>query len=400
MYKIESERLDLFDVNMIITIRVVVSGYASNEKITQAFYNAVNTYEILNTKVIIDDFGNAFYKENDQHKNNITFCSKTVEELINEQEKIRFKIEQGEFLRCFADNEEQGKIKFTFMLHHLGGDGKSLIYFIETFLRNLNNEKVEKQYIKLVTEDTMPQDSKLSFIAKALANYYNKMWKKEKRVFTFDDMEEAYNKFWSNHKTKVETYTIESNELQSILKKCKEANIGYTSYDISNRIKDLTTEQDVGLAVDCRMDGNRTMSNQATGISVKYRYNGKKSVIENAKIINGLMKEKLANPKNKYFILHFMSAFDPTLVDAVNLQYAGAFNSKVSEKLAKLLGYGEKAKDLSVTNLTKIDIPLEYGTFKIEETVFIPPVVSHGKKIIGIVTANNKLEYTVHYYEN
>ena len=37
MYKTETERGDLFDVNMMIAMQVTVSGNASEEKLTAAF---------------------------------------------------------------------------------------------------------------------------------------------------------------------------------------------------------------------------------------------------------------------------------------------------------------------------------------------------------------------------
>ncbi|MBQ1326620.1 MAG: hypothetical protein IIY49_01135 [Eubacterium sp.] len=47
-----------------------------------------------------------------------------------------------------------------FLIHHLGGDGKSLMYFIEAFLRYLNGEKSEYQKIVLLDRNTLPQGFK------------------------------------------------------------------------------------------------------------------------------------------------------------------------------------------------------------------------------------------------
>lgn len=154
--------------------------------------------------------------------------------------------------------------------------------------------------------------------------------------------------------------------------------------------------QDIGLAVDGRIDGNRTMSNQATGISVKYRYKGKKTLVENAAIIDKMMKKKLKNIGFKYFILRFMSEFDPTLVDAVNLEFVGYFHSDISAKLARMLGYGHNTKDISITNLTRVDILTEYGDYRLVDLLFVPPVVSYGKNIIGMVTVGDRLNMAYH----
>ena len=398
MYRIETERSDLFDVNMMIAMQATVIGCATQNELVAAFNEAVATFEILNSKVVIDDNGDAFYENSTSHKNSIVFTDIEFSELIQEQERIRFRIEDGEFLRCFVLHANNDTMKICFFLHHLGGDGKSLIYFIETFLRYLNGEKSEYQKIILLDRKTLPKNAKLPLWAKWLVKSYNKKWQKERRVFDFNDMSKAYEKFWETHSTVVRNETTEGRELHEKLKACKNGGTGFTSYTIAAMIQRTHQVQDIGLAVDGRLDGNRTMSNQATGISVKCRYDRKKSLVENAAAINKMMKKKLKNISFKYFILRFMSEFDPTLVDAVNLEFAGCFHSDITAKLAKLLGYGHNTKDISITNLTRIDIPTEYGKYRLVDLIFVPPVVSYGKNIIGMVTVGDRLNTSYHVY--
>ena len=410
MYKIETERGDLFDVNMMIAMKATVEG---TEKLAfadfqKSFRDAVSAYEILNCRLSIKQDGSCFYEpcaESDGSSQTISAVSLSFEELLQQQEKIRFKLEDGEFLRCFVGEPCNGRRDFVFLMHHLGGDGKSLCYFIETFLNCLcgSGKKPEYQPVKLLTKETLPEKAALPFAAKLLASHYNKMWLKEcgEQIFSFEDMQEAYDNFWKNHRTVVHIYPLDEAALKAELAECKKAGIGYTSYAIAKLLKEENAKKSVGLAVDARPDGNRTMSNQATGISVDYAYDKRKTPVENAACIDKLMKAKLGKPMLKYFILHFMAAFEPPLVDAVNLEFAGFFHSKTSAKLAKLLGYGTNTKDYSITNLTKLDIPTEYSgsiSLKIEDFVFVPPVVSYGKNIIGMVTANGRLNIAVHTY--
>ena len=46
-YKIETERENLFDVNMVIAMRVRVEGKLLFEDLEKAFYKAVASYEIF-----------------------------------------------------------------------------------------------------------------------------------------------------------------------------------------------------------------------------------------------------------------------------------------------------------------------------------------------------------------
>ena len=108
------------------------------------------------------------------------------------------------------------------------------------------------------------------------------------------------------------------------------------------------------------------------------------------------MNKKLEDDGARGFLLPFMAAFEPTLVDAINMEHAKTFNSRTSAKLAGMLGYGKKTKDLSITNLTKLDIPDQYGELKVDYYSFIPPVVSHGRNIIGLSTLGNNTVMTIH----
>lgn len=398
MYKIETERGDLFDVNMMIAMQVNVRGNATETELTEAFRTAVGAFEILNCKVVIDDKGGAFYENCKTPMHSIVFRNFELEELIQEQERIRFRLEDGEFLRCFVSYENANEMKLCFLMHHLGGDGKSLCYFIEAFMKSLSGEKCEYHRIQLLNNETLPNTSKLSLLASLVTKVYNRKWQKQRRIFGFDDMEAAYKSFWKSHKTTVKNIMTESEELSQKLKECKANKIGFTSYTIAEMIQDISQLQEIGLAVDGRQDGNRTMSNQATGIAVRYRYDKRKTLTENAAVIDRAMKKKLNDENYKYLVLRFMSAFEPTLVDAVNLEFAGYFHSKSTEKLAKILGYGQNTKDLSITNLTRVDIPTDYEKYRLTDLIFVPPVVSYGKNIIGMVTVGDHLNTTYHHY--
>jgi hypothetical protein len=110
------------------------------------------------------------------------------------------------------------------------------------------------------------------------------------------------------------------------------------------------------------------------------------------------MQKKLSDDRYRFFVLQFMGRLDDTLKDSLNLEHAGYFHGKTSAKLAELLGYGDKVRDLSITNLTRADISLKYGEYEIKEMVFIPPVVSYAKNVIGIITTGNAMYVTRHVY--
>lgn len=391
---IETERVDLFDVNIVITMRVLLDREIEFDRLKEAFDKACSVHEVLGSKVVLDASGEAYYEKADGQNNSFTKTDSDLLTIIKENQKKRFKIENGEFMRGFLSPDG-----LVFMMHHLGGDGKSLLYFIETFMNCLEGKECEFVPFKNLTLENLPAESKVPFFYKWLVKRWNKSWEKEKKIFDFSDMDREYESFWNNHETKIEIRRYEKEELTALLRKSKEAGVSLTAYVIADMINDSDKANDIGLAVDGRTDNNRSMGNQATGISVKYKYDPGKTVEENAKAVSRLMQKKLSDDRYRFFVLKFMGLIDPTLKDSLNLEHAGCFSGKTSAKVAELLGYGNTAKDISITNLTRVDIPLEYGDVKIEEIAFIPPIVSYAKNVYGMVTANDVMIVSRHIYE-
>ncbi|MCR4793293.1 MAG: hypothetical protein K5871_11120 [Lachnospiraceae bacterium] len=393
-YKIETERVDLFDVSIIITMAVRLEKKVSTEELVAAFDKAVRAHEVLNSRVVIEDSGEAYYADNDMPCSSFIRTQASLSELISENERGRFRIEEGEWIRGFDSPDG-----LVFMMHHLAGDGKSLLYFIETFLSALAGADPEFVPFRNLTLDNLPSGSRIPFFYEPIVRSWNRKWLKDKKIFGFEDMDRAYEKSWTGHKTKTEATRYEGKELEKLIRSAKDAGVTLTSYLIADMAKDIPGKTDVGLAANGRYDANRSMGNQATGISVEFKYDTNKSISENARTVHNLMQKKLSNDKYRYFVLQFMGRLDDTLKDALNLEHAGYFHSDISSYLAELLGYGSKARDISVTNLTRADIPLEYGEHRITEIIFIPPVVSYAKNVIGIVTAGDVMYVTRHIYE-
>lgn len=44
----------------------------------------------------------------------------------------------------------------------------------------------------------------------------------------------------------------------------------------------------------------------------------------------------------------------------------------------------------------KIDIPTRYGNYQIENIIFVPPAVSYAHNIIGVLTVNGKMTFSLH----
>ena len=82
-YKIETERENLFDVSIVIAMRVRVEGEVVFEELEKTFKKAVAVHEILNSKIVIEDNGEAFYVDCEKPMSSFKESSLSFEELIN-----------------------------------------------------------------------------------------------------------------------------------------------------------------------------------------------------------------------------------------------------------------------------------------------------------------------------
>ena len=401
--KIETERSDLFDVSILIAMRIHITGRMSEEKLTDAFNKAVANHEILNARVVIEEDGTAYYVSAEGN-NHIFFENLAWQDIIRREEQKRFKIEDGEFLKAYCYESSLDGCSILFLMHHLGGDGKSLCYFIESFMKALSGEELSWCRIFTIPAGDMSAKAlrnRLGPLA-AFPKIFNKLWDidRGRRYFSFTDMDKAYINYWKNRESDIKEYIISPTKLSQMLDRCRMWKIGLTAYISAMFLRKIGQKLEIGYAVDARTDHNRCMGNQATGISVKYAYNYKKSFRKNAEKIQKLMNEKLEDENARMFILPFMVAIKPELVDALNLEHAGTFHSRTSGRFADLLGYTKTVRGLSITNLTRLDIPCEYGEMKIDYFSFIPPVISYGKNIIGLSTLGNSTVLTLHRIRN
>ena len=84
--RIETERVDLFDVNMMITMNVRINQEVPFDALSAVFEKACKVHEVLNSKIVIEASGEAFYVENDVPQNSFSKTLLGLAELIGENE--------------------------------------------------------------------------------------------------------------------------------------------------------------------------------------------------------------------------------------------------------------------------------------------------------------------------
>lgn len=276
--------------------------------------------------------------------------------------------------------------------HHLVGDGKSILILVKDVMDGLSGKQPEYKPMFLIDQRFLRKKAKLRLGIRLALKKVNRKWEKVGKAFTWEDYYDVHKRYWESHSSEIEVKTYSANELK---KNCKNG-ATLNSYLITDFLRKTTESKVVGIPVNIREEDNG-MSNQTSGISIKCQYQTDKSFEENLSIIHKEIYKMIRNVNMKYFILLFMGQLNPSLVDSILLQTHGCYQNKLSKKMAGIMGYiGKEGRDLGVTNLTRIDIPNDYGSFRIEDILFIPPKVSYTRNVVGVCTYGDNLTVCHH----
>jgi len=388
---ITSERPNLFEPNVYISMVVKIEGNKSREDVRKAIEYAYAANEATLSKNVLEDSGEAYYEKTEMSGCKIFFDSRDWKAIIGESERIPFSINEGELVRTYITARDHETI-LLIHAHHLVGDGNSILILIKDIVSSLAGEQLTFKPMILIDKTYLEKRAKLSLGVRIAVNRGNHKWEKAGRAFGWDDYYAIHKKYWESHSSHIEVETHSAKGL----KRCCMGGVTLNSYLITTLLKEHPRSKVVGIPLSIR-ESNEAMSNQTSGIAFKYQYQCRKSFEENLSRIHKKIHKRLQNVNLKYFVLLFISQLNPTLIDSVLLQTHGCYQNLVSERMAKIMGYlGTGGRDLGVTNLMKIDIPGDYNDFKIKDILFIPPKVSYTREVVGVCTYDDGLNVCYH----
>lgn len=388
---IKSERANLFEPNVYISMVVKLSGTVSKNEVKEAVEKAYEANESTMSRIVMEEGEDAYYEKMENSGCKFFYDNRSWKNIIKESEKNPFVIQEGELVRTYLLSDREDMV-LLIHAHHLVGDGKSILILVKDIMDCLSGKQVDYKPMFLIDGTFLKKKTNLMLGIKLAIKRANRKWKKVGTSFTWDDYYAVHKRYWEKHTSEIEIKTYSASELK---KNCKQG-VTLNSYLITEFLREDTNNKVVGIPVSIREDNN-SMSNQTSGIAVTCPYDKDKSFDKNLLKVHKEIYKKLQNVNMKYFVLSFMEQLNPTLVDAVLLQTHGCYENLLARKMARIMGYaGEGGRDLGVTNLTKIDIPNDYGCFKIDDILFIPPKISYTKKVIGVSTYGDSLTVCYH----
>ena len=390
---ISSERPNLFEPNVYISMVVTLSGMITKEELAAAVEKAYAHNEATMSNIVLEKNGEAYYETRNTSGCKVFFDQRNWQEILKESEKKPFALKEGELVRTYITTGTQETILFL-LAHHLVGDGKSILVLIQDIVDALEGKALEYKPMVLMDRNYLTQRAKLPLVVRWFVHKINRDWKRNEEVFTWEDYYSIHNRYWASHSSEIITKTYSAKEWKDTAVR---SGVTLNSYLTAKLLQEYPESKVIGIPVSIREE-NHAMSNQTSGTAIRHQYAPERPLKENAEQIQKKLRKKIATPDRKFFVLLFLTQLIPTLIDSVLLYTHGCCKNIVSQKMADMMGYtGKNGRDLGITNLMKMEIAGEFERFRITDILFIPPKISYAKQVVGVATFEDKLNIIYHH---
>lgn len=391
--KLMAERFFLFDPSIYMNVIFTIDGLVPVEKIREAIEKTYTQNQTTMSKAVLDEKGNLYLEEMGRTGCHTYIDNRDWQEIRREQERIPFRINEGEFLRAFITPRENCTDVYL-MAHHMMADGSGLLILVDDIMKNLAGFEVAYKPTEVMQRKDVIRKGDLPLKTRIMLRLLNWSWAKEKRIFTWEDYFQIHETYWKDKSTYFEMTTIEDGELKALKQECKELGITVNSYLVAKIMKNYPDDHILGVPVSLRGNSN-SISNMITSLMLEYQYDTDKSLAENALRAHQIIREGLDSEPMRYHIPQFVAILDPTLMDAAVAHYVLGFDNEAARKASYIIGYTSKlGTDVGITNLGVLDVRNQYGDYRITNMIGIPPHVSATRRVVSVYTYNGKMTIT------
>lgn len=311
---------------------------------------------------------------------------------------------------------------------HVICDGTSLVFLMRDLLNYLGNPAMEVEVLdKLPTLDKAVNldQIKLNPIIRKLLTKFAQVWKNNEIHFSFEDIEPFRTVFnASNYQILIHEMSLE--ETNQLIQTSREHKVTVNSVLYSALISaqleiqgnEKNYQQIIMLPIDLRayMDPpiGEVVGLYAGGETFPHKVKLDKEFWRRTRDLHRYLKKHitrngmLSNAKRAYMI-------PPSLMDARMMLILGNKLPESNPKYEKLVDIvkqepflrklqqrnltEEMTVGMVLTNLGKMEIPLQYGELELESLFFVPPASLVAEKIVGILTIGGQLRIAISYLE-
>ncbi len=388
------ERTFLFDPNIYMTVVLTIEGDVSEEELCEAVKKAYTQNQTTMSKIVLDEQGRIYLEKMEESGCKVFVDKRDWLEILRENERKPFRLEEGEFIRTFII--PRGKQKDIYLMaHHVSGDGGALLILAEDIFSNLEGRAVEYKPTKVITEEESLKKGNLNFLEKAGLKKMSQKWaEKDKQIFGWDDYYKVHEEYWKNKRTEISFHEIEGSKIDELKAECKKLGVTINTYLVTKLMQERYPEsKKLGIPVSIRGDEKSISCLVSSSAELYTKYDTNKEFVENLVAIDKAINKELKDIGAIYRIPQFVAISDPTLIYAAyrNTVMKDSESKRVG-KMSEILGlYGDVRVDLGITNLREIKLSNDYDRFKVINVVPVAPLIATTENLFTISTYNGKM---------
>lgn len=381
----------LYDPNIYISVvmKIRKKSEVSINDVKEAIEMAYTQNETTMSKVVLDN-GEVYFEKMPATGCKVFVDNRNVIDIINENEKNTFRINEGELIRSFIIDSAED-INVLIMAHNIVGDGNALVLLSKDILSNLSGESVKYKTINNHGEEFISSYLNCSLVKKIGLKSVNRKWKKVGKNFNWEDYYILHRRFWQNKKTYMKAAIIKGQEFSEIKDECRDLGISVNSYIIAKQLEIIPKFSRIGMAVSYR-GRNKSLANKVMDMKIKYKYNTDNSFESNAKELNKVIHNGLHGNYNRYEEHKGKLNLEPTLLAGALMEKHTSYRNEVAKKVSDALGYSKDTKvQLGIQSLDRLNIRREYDSFELKEFMFLAAPTTKTENVISSAVFDNSI---------
>ncbi|MFX0094603.1 MAG: condensation domain-containing protein [Candidatus Hodarchaeota archaeon] len=393
-------------------------------------------HPLLRTRIEVDDKQIAWFTSERVPEIPIQVISRSSNDQLIQlclgERKIPFSIEKGPLIR-FILLQSSDFSDLVILGSHAICDGLALVYLTRDIMYHLGDPQREVELLPepLSLVDFLPPKT-ANFLVKMLFNRINKKWEKDKVIFDEEDFQNIVQIYWKLNSPGMFIWEISESQTSTLVERCRKEGVSVNTailtafaaaqYEIQGSTKPYLHKFGIAVNVRNRLTKpiGELLGSYASTIDPTLKYRPEKPFWDMTRTFQHKINQQLKGNKflnRTVFMKYLDQTFFPALVywaygkdvspSSSRYEKLSTFSNdknnavaSFAASLARSINLDSPTTGLMTTNLGRTIFPEKYGSLELANLMFLPGGSRTYEKILGIITACGKLNFTLSYLEN
>ena len=421
----------------IVTMVARIRGNVTESMLGDAVSRVRQRHPNLRVRIVEDENGNPWLTSEGAGEIPVQTVPRESDDhwirVIQESGQIPFDFDARPAIR-FILVQSPTASELIILCHHILCDGLSLAYLARDLMVHLGDPAREVELLPdpvPIGRDSFPEGVSVNAVVRFFINRMNKKWAAEKVVFDQEDYRNLSAAYWKHYQHQVLSVELSETQTSALVERCRKEGVTVNSALTAAFAGAQTLVQgekpfhsSIGVAGSLRdqlpRPAGEVMGFYVGLVQPKYKYDSNRGFWDNARQFHRKVRH-LYTDKNLFQDTLVWCYLDPTILEALSYKTLGGLVPEGASRHEKLSAFSTRDDTIlailkrdkmdsldriiygtTVTNLTRLDFPREYGALELDRLIMKPggafPLVNFNL-VLGAVTCAGKLSLLVEFVE-